>query len=171
MLKLNEIQMRDPFVLRHDPEGRYYLYGSTDPDIWKGKAIGFDVYCSRDLEHWEGPYPAFRPDADFWSDRNYWAPEVHAYRGRYYMFATLWSSFRNGRYAQGLARSPSGKIAGPWIQRNEPIYESDGGHGMLFETFEGELMLALHTPNRTPLERPVFLRLREDSGGLGLAGD
>lgn len=291
MPKLNEIQMRDPFVLRHDPEGRYYLYGSTDPDIWKGKGIGFDVYCSRDLEHWEGPYPAFRPDADFWSDRNYWAPEVHAYRGRYYMFATfkaegrcrgtqvlvadhpvgpfrphsdgpvtprewecldgtlwvdeegtpwivfchewvqivngtvcalplspelyravgeplelfaardaewvepvknglgyvtdgpylrrgrdgsllmLWSSFRNGRYAQGIARSPSGNVAGPWIQRNEPIYESDGGHGMIFETFEGEPMLALHTPNRTPLERPIFLRLREESDGLSLAGD
>lgn len=88
-LTKEQIQMRDPFVLKQESEGCYYLYGSTDPDIWKGKAIGFDVYTSRDLADWEGPFPAFRPDPDFWSDTNYWAPEVHAYQGKYYMFATF----------------------------------------------------------------------------------
>src|SRR5690606_382002 len=34
-------------------------------------------------------FPAFRPEPDFWSDTNYWAPEVHAYEGAYYMFATF----------------------------------------------------------------------------------
>ncbi len=288
----DQIQMRDPFVLRHDGEGCYYLYGSTDPDIWKSKGIGFDVYRSQDLEQWEGPFPAFRPEADFWSDKNYWAPEVHAYQGKYYMFATfkadgvcrgtqvliaehplgpfrphsdgpvtprdwecldgtlwvddegtpwmifchewvqikngtvcalrlspvldraigepielfaardakwveavksvkhgigyvtdgpfahrcedgtlllLWSSFRGGRYAQGTARSMNGGIEGPWVQQSDPIYESDGGHGMIFKTFEGDLFLALHTPNATPLERPVFLPLLEQDGRLRLA--
>src|SRR5690554_4562248 len=89
MLTKEDIQIRDPFVLPMKSEGQYYLFGSTDKDIWKSKATGFDVYRSRDLEAWEGPYPAFRPPAGFWSDRNYWAPEVHEYRGRYYMFATF----------------------------------------------------------------------------------
>ncbi len=288
-LKKEQIQMRDPFVLRHEPEGCYYLYGSTDPDIWKSKGIGFDVYRSKDLEHWEGPFPAFRPEANFWSDKNYWAPEVHAYSGKYYMFATfktdgvcrgtqvliadhplgpfvphsdgpvtprdwecldgtlyvdgqgepwmifchewvqivngticairlspgldkaigqpielfaarnaawvepvknglgyvtdgpfvhrcadgtlllLWSSFRGGRYAQAIARSANGEIDGHWEHLPEPIYESDGGHGMIFRTFGGELLLALHTPNKTPLERAVFLPLVEQDGRLKLA--
>ncbi|MCD9021045.1 family 43 glycosylhydrolase [Cohnella silvisoli] len=41
------------------------------------------------LKQWEGPIPAFRPSPDFWSDRHYWAPEVHALNGRYYMFASF----------------------------------------------------------------------------------
>ncbi len=89
MLTKADIQIRDPFVLPIEESGLYYLYGSTDKDIWKGKATGFDVYRSKDLENWEGPFPAFRPPADFWSDTNYWAPEVHIYKGRYYMFATF----------------------------------------------------------------------------------
>ena len=65
MLTKDQIQMRDPYVLRQDAERRYYLYGSTDANIWSGKATGFDVYRSTDLEAWEGPFPAFRPDEDF----------------------------------------------------------------------------------------------------------
>ena len=89
MIKKEHIQLRDPFVIRHDEHNCYYLYGSTDKDIWRGPVTGFDVYRSTDLVDWEGPFPAFRPEADFWSDTNYWAPEVHAYQGEYYMFATF----------------------------------------------------------------------------------
>jgi arabinan endo-1,5-alpha-L-arabinosidase len=286
MLTKDQIQMRDPYVLRQDDERCYYLYGSTDKNIWTGKATGFDVYKSADLEAWEGPFPAFRPDEDFWADTNYWAPEVHAYRGKYYMFATfkaesvrrgtqiliadhplgpfkphsdgpvtprdwecldgtlyvddegkpwmifchewvqikvgtvcalqltsdlkeavgepiemfaaddaswvepvkdgaafvtdgpfayrgakgefllLWSSFKGGKYAQAIARSASGTIAGPWIHEAEPLFAHDGGHGMIFKTFEGRIMLALHSPNQTPNERPIFFELAEEDGRL-----
>ncbi|MET8976373.1 glycoside hydrolase family 43 protein [Streptomyces sp. NPDC004539] len=88
-LTLDGIQIRDPFVL-HDPAGSvYHLYGSTDPNIWDGPGTGFDTYRSTDLRHWEGPFAAFRPPAGFWSEGSFWAPEVHAYRGRWYMFATF----------------------------------------------------------------------------------
>ncbi|MEX1031425.1 MAG: family 43 glycosylhydrolase [Paenibacillaceae bacterium] len=89
MLKRDQIQLRDPYVLRDDAHNCYYLYGSTDTNIWKTQATGFDVYRSADLVQWEGPFPAFRPEPGFWSDRNYWAPEVHMYHGEYYMFATF----------------------------------------------------------------------------------
>ena len=286
--KRSEIQIRDPFVLRHDGEGCYYLFGSTDKDIWKSKGTGFDAYRSTDLENWEGPFPAFRPEPGFWADRNFWAPEVHEYRGRYYMFATfkaegvcrgtqilaadhplgpfrphsdgpvtprdwecldgtlyvdgdgrpwmvfchewvqiyngticalplsedlreaagepvelfaakdapwtepvkggagyvtdgpflyrsrdgqllmLWSSFRHGKYAQGVARSVSGDVLGPWVQEEEPLYNDDGGHGMLFRTFDDRLMLTLHAPNKTPDERMVLIELEESAGRLRL---
>jgi arabinan endo-1,5-alpha-L-arabinosidase len=89
MPALHDIQIRDPFVLPVPEEGRYHLFGSTDPNIWSGPATGFDTYWSTDLEEWHGPQPAFRPAADFWSHTEYWAPEVHRYDGAFYMFATF----------------------------------------------------------------------------------
>jgi len=68
----------------------------------------------------------------------------------------LWSSFSEGGYTQGLAASDNGEITGAFRQL-PPLYENDGGHGMLFRTFEGRTMLALHQPNRHLEERPVFL--------------
>lgn len=88
-MHLDDIQIRDPFVLRVPGDGRYWLFGSTDENIWSGPAIGFDTYWSTDLEEWNGPVEAFRPAADFWSHTQYWAPEVHAHAGEYFMFATF----------------------------------------------------------------------------------
>lgn len=88
-MRLDEIQIRDPFVLPLQEEGRYWLFGSTDENIWSGPATGFDTYWSDDLENWNGPIPAFRPAADFWSQTQYWAPEVHQHGGAFHMFATF----------------------------------------------------------------------------------
>jgi len=87
-LRSDQIQLRDPFVVTVFAEGRYYLFGSTDTNIW-GPGYGFDCYTSQDLQEWEGPRPVFRPHPDFWSEENFWAPEVYAYRGRYYLLATF----------------------------------------------------------------------------------
>lgn len=291
MLTIKDVQIRDPFVVADAKTGSYYLFGSTDPNIW-GKGTGFDVYVGKDLANWEGPFPVFRPDTDFYAEDNFWAPEVHEYKGKYYMFATflrkdnrkrgtailaadslmgpfvphsegpvtpeewfsldgtlhvdgegrpwmvfchewvqtgdgevcavklsddlreaigepillfkaseapwttslnhprypdrdnyvtdgpyvfrasggellmLWASFQDGKYAQGLSRSASGSILGPWAHDERPVYQNDGGHGMLFRTFEGQLMLTLHAPNKTPLERPLFIAMTEVDGGL-----
>jgi hypothetical protein len=78
----------------------------------------------------------------------------------------LWASIGPEGYAEGVARSESGTILGPWRQNPEPLFRRDGGHGMLFRTFEGELMLTLHRPNKSPDERPRFFRVREDGAGL-----
>ena len=290
-MRIQDIQMRDPFVLPVPEEGIYYLFGSTDKNIWK-EGKGFDVYTSRDLENWEGPIPVFRRPDGYFSELNFWAPEVHRRHGRYYMFATfrrkdnnllgtailsaeqptgpftlhssgpvtpedwtsldgtlyvddedqpwmvfchewqqvgdgeicamrltpdltaaasepvvlfrasesgwahpieaprypdrdnyvtdgpflfrsasgslfmLWASFMNGHYAQGIAKSVSGWLEGPWEHESKPLYDRDGGHGMLFRTWDGQLMLTVHAPNRTPDERPVFLRVQEDGDQL-----
>jgi len=283
MLKNADINIRDPYVLPIPEEQTYYLYGTTGSETWTDSATGFDYYTGTDLENWEGPFPAFRPSDDFWSDRNFWAPEVQPYRDRYYMFATfkaegisrgtqilvadsprgpfqplserpvtpddwecldgtlyvdtddhpwmvfchewvqvgdgeicairlsgdlttaisepqilfraseapwaeelnskgrigyvtdgpsmhrlpngnlimLWSSFSTGGYTVGIATSESNDIQGPWHQLPEPLYAGDGGHCMVFRSFDDQLFLALHRPNSTPDERPHFIPLRE----------
>lgn len=288
MLKNSDIHIRDPFVLPIRAEKRYVLYGTTGAEAWTNAASGIDCYTGTDLQHWEGPFPAFRPPTDFWADRNFWAPEVHAYRGRYYMFASfkaegvcrgtqilaadspngpfapisdgpvtprdwecldgtlfvdandqpwivfchewvqvgdgeicalrlsddlafgiepprllfhaseapwaqeinskgrkgyvtdgpslhrlangtlimLWSSFSTGGYTVGIAQSTTGDILGPWQQHPEPLYAGDGGHCMVFRTFDDQLCLAFHRPNPSPDERPVFVPLRETESTL-----
>lgn len=291
VLKNKDIQIRDPFIYVNENDRKYYMFGSTDKNIW-GEGTGFDAYVSEDLENWEGPYPVFRPAEDFYSDRNFWAPEVHEYKGKYYMFATffrkdnekrgtailisdnllgpyrphsdgpvtpkewfsldgtlhvddqgtpwlifchewvqvqdgeicllklkddlsgpaeepktlfkaseapwptafqdkkrpyennyvtdgpfiykttsgelymLWASFIDNVYAQGLSKSVSGAINGPWVHEEQPLYREDGGHGMIFKTFDQKPVLTLHAPNKTPLERPIFIELEEKNGKL-----
>ncbi|NLF76788.1 MAG: family 43 glycosylhydrolase [Chloroflexi bacterium] len=89
MLKTSDIHLRDPFVLPVEAERQYYLYGTAGAHAWTESAAGFDYYTSPDLERWQGPFPAFRPPAGFWADRNFWAPEVHVYRGACYLFASF----------------------------------------------------------------------------------
>ncbi|MCL2242959.1 MAG: glycoside hydrolase family 43 protein [Treponema sp.] len=292
MPHIRDIQIRDPFILLENDS--YYLFGSTDKDIWKSAGVGFDMYISRPhagylqagLEEFDGPFPCFRPQENFWSKINFWAPEVYRYNNEYYMFATfkpvqgrrgtavlktqsldkyflpwsdgpvtppdwecldgtlyvdeqqkpwmifchewqqvtdgeicimpltddlkkasgsphllfkaseapwasefkgrvtgfvtdgpflytakngnllmLWSSFGpDGKYRIGLAVSESSRIEGPWKQQNEPLYSADGGHGMLFHSIEGKLYLAIHSPNNSPNERPVFIEMIEENG-------
>ncbi len=296
-MKINrlDIQIRDPFILPVPEEGLYYLFGTTDPDPWKSAGIGFNAYKSIDLENWEGPFCAFRPEKDFWATRNFWAPEVHRYGGFYYMFASfvaegqrrgtqilrstypagpylphsegpvtprdwacldgtlysdekgdpwivfchewvqvhdgeicamrlapdltrsigeplllfkgsaamwtkslprrdgssivdarvtdgpfiyktakgglvlLWSSLSPAGYALGAAISESGSLSGPWVQEARPVIDIDGGHGMVFQSFDGKLYIAYHKPNNTPMERFHYLELLESDNSLILA--
>ncbi|HBC88880.1 MAG TPA: glycoside hydrolase [Lentisphaeria bacterium] len=286
-MKSSDIQIRDPFILPVPEEGCYYLFGTTDKNAWGGPGTGFDCYRGKDLENWEGPITAFRPPKDFWATTQFWAPEVHRYEGKYYMFASfkadgvcrgtqilvsekpegpympltsgpvtprdwecldgtlfvddgddswivfchewlqvgdgticamriskdlkraadeplllfhgseapwgranhekkyvtdgpfiyhtassgllmLWSSDGKDGYAMGIAKSANGKITGPWTHEPEPIYGKDGGHGMIFRTFEGQLMMTLHRPNKTPEERPIIMRINDQDGVLSV---
>ncbi|MEO6875553.1 MAG: glycoside hydrolase family 43 protein [Opitutaceae bacterium] len=96
LLRASDIQIRDPFILPVPAERNYYLFGTTDKDSWgENPGAGFDAYRSRDLINWEGPFPVFRPEPGFWGTINFWAPEVHVWRGRFYMFASFKGSGRH----------------------------------------------------------------------------
>lgn len=97
------------------------------------------------------------------------------YKGKTGKLYMTWASFRNGVYTEGIAISPSGKLAGPWMQQAEPLYTNDGGHGMLFTTFDGKgtptrndalgspkLMMVLHAPNGREARPHIFEM--EDTG-------
>lgn len=85
-MKLQDIHIRDHFILLEG--GRYYLYGSRGNEAW-GKATGLDVYESDDLVSWSGPSVVFTPPEGFWADMHFWAPEVHQYHGKFYMFVSF----------------------------------------------------------------------------------
>lgn len=279
MILREHLQIRDPFIFPMPSELRYYLFGTTDTNPWNARGKGFEAYTSEDLVHFDGPHTVFSPPPGFWGTHDFWAPEVHRYRGMYYMFATftsiqrrrgtqvlsspsllgpyaplgnravtpfewecldgtlyvdrqgdpwivfchewvqihdgtvcamrlsedlthaisdpivlfhasdacwpsarlrrdgsgrcdayvtdgpflrrlpdgtllmLWSSTTEHGYAMGQAHAPNGRIEGPWIQHNVPLIAADGGHGMVFTDFSGDLHVVCHTPNTTPHER------------------
>jgi arabinan endo-1,5-alpha-L-arabinosidase len=113
-MNLSDIHIRDPFILPVPSERRYYLYGTMGPYAWTESAPGFDCLISDDLKNWEGPVPVFRPPAGFWADRNFWAPEVYAYRGRYFMSA----SFKAARICRGTQILAADSPRGPFLPLN-----------------------------------------------------
>lgn len=63
-------------------------------------------------------------------------------RGRLGM---IWTSWVYDTYTQGVAYSESGTLNGPWLQEKEPITPPNFGHGMLFRTFDGKTLMAVHS--------------------------
>jgi len=57
----------------------------------------------------------------------------------------IWTSWIYDVYTQGVAYSTSGTLDGPWVQEKEPITPPNFGHGMLFTTLDGKLLMSLHS--------------------------
>ena len=110
---------------------------------------------------------------NFGGEKTYVTDGVFLYRspssGNLYM---IWSSFHNGSYAIGVARSKTGHITGPWIQQNEPMMNRDGGHGMIFTGFDGQPRLILHGPNSPEgAERARIFTISDNGETLVLTGE
>lgn len=85
-MKKSDINIRDPFVLVED--GKFYLYG-TRAKSFGSRVGGVDVYISSDLEEWSEPYEVLDSEKYGLNRDVNWAPEVHKYNGKYYMFITF----------------------------------------------------------------------------------
>ena len=85
MILRKDIVVRDPFVFKEDD--MYYLYASRH---FKGDEYPcFVCFRSKDLENFEEPVVIFRGGNGFWGTKDYWAPELHKYNGKYYLFASF----------------------------------------------------------------------------------
>lgn len=147
-MTLDEIAIRDPYILADEHTGLYYLYASSPLPLEKG----FCVYVSEDLQGWQAPRSVFVADKEFWAQDEFWAPEVHFYCGRYYMFATF-GARGIGRTSQILvASNPLGPFAlhsGPlapndWYALDATLYIKDGEPYTIFshewvQIFDGEM--------------------------------
>ena len=141
-----------------------------DGTLWVENGTPYMVYCHEWVEALDGemnlvelkkdlsapvgaPQRLFCASAAEWSTgsdrkeyKTYVTDGCFLYRSKTGKLLMMWSSFKDGTYAVGLAESDTGKIIGPWRQQKEPIF-INGGHSMLFTDFEGRLCLVLHSPN------------------------
>lgn len=83
----------------------------------------------------------------------------------------IWSSFGEKGYAVGVAESESGSVRGPWVQHPEPLFKENGGHGMIFTTFDDRLLLTLHQPNSGDSIRARFFELIDIGDDLILSSN
>lgn len=280
-MKIKDINIRDPFILPF--KNKYYMYGTR-----VGIQTGFDVYESTDLINWSNPKSTFEITDDFWATIDAWAPEVHYYNGKFYMFASfkspnayrgtqilvcdtpngqfvpltakpitpddrecldgtfyidkngnphivfchewvqiengtvcemelshdlthavteprvlwsakdykdvkmvfndaakgyvtdgpflyrsksgilfaIWSSFNEKGYTALVSQSDNGDIDGCWSVCDTPLSAIDGGHGMIFEGFDGKEYFVMHKPNESTLERPIITELKEKNQAI-----
>jgi len=90
MPKRDEIRIRDPFILTDFENKCYYMYGTTALERGTLRAKNtFSVYKTHDLENFSEPTVLFDGGkVGFWADKDFWAPEVHKYNGKYYLFGS-----------------------------------------------------------------------------------
>ncbi|MEX2602296.1 MAG: glycoside hydrolase family 43 protein [Balneolaceae bacterium] len=157
---------------------------TLDGTLWEEDGIPYMIYChewvqivdgaismvqlSEDLSETVGEYEVmFRGSAAAWNrpgEPTHWVTDgpwfYTSKSGKLFM---VWSGFSHTGYTVGLAVSESGRLEGPWVQQDEPLYSDDGGHPALFETFDGRLVMSLHSPNGGPETRQLFFEM-EDTG-------
>ena len=143
MKKRQKIRIRDPFILTDLENGCYYMYGTTSLEDGSTRAgATFSVYKSYDLESFEEPKVIFDgAKAGFPYDRDYWAPEVHRYNGKYYLFGSCKASGKCRTTRIFVSDSPDGEYlpvsdksitpAG-WECLDGTFYVEDGTPYMVF---------------------------------------
>ena len=57
----------------------------------------------------------------------------------------IWTSWIYDVYTQGVVYSESGTLDGPWVHEKDPITPANFGHGMLFKTLDGKLLMSVHS--------------------------
>lgn len=88
-VSIDDINIRDPFVYADRATKTYYLYQSSTKVVDGHERGGVQVWRSKDLKRWQEPVQVFTCPADNYLTGRVWAPEMHVYKGRYYLFLTL----------------------------------------------------------------------------------
>lgn len=99
-----------------------------------------------------------------WNTDGYITDGPCFYRTKGGKLLMLWSSFGDSGYSVGVAQSSNGKLSGKWTQ-NKRLFETDGGHAMIFKTFEDKMILTLHQPNSGDI-RARFFEIEEKNETL-----
>jgi hypothetical protein len=106
LINVADLRIRDPFVFTDNANGRYLMVASMRNR--QPGARGWECYASKDLQDWQPPVTVFTPPTGFWADRDFWAPEIHAFRDKFYLFGTLSAERANRGTQVFVADSPLG---------------------------------------------------------------
>lgn len=130
----------DPFVLQTDHG--YYMYG-TDPtgDCSDGRI--FPLLHSIDTVHWTSLGGALEPPADRTPASSFWAPEVVAVDGAFWMYYSIGTEDADHHLRVARAEHPAGPFRDcganlthdlPFAIDPSPFRDADGNWWMLFAT-------------------------------------
>jgi beta-xylosidase len=145
---------------------------TLDATLWIDKdGKPYMIYCYEWLQNWNGTIEkiGLKPDLSgttgkrkllFFASESPWSRDKYEGGGEGpnkvtdgpYLFRTstgrlgmIWTSWIYNVYVQGVAYSQSGTLDGPWTHEKDPITPPNFGHGMLFYTLEGKLLMAIHS--------------------------
>jgi hypothetical protein len=90
-LALSDFYAHDPFIFADATGKTYYLYTAIGARQSPNDHAGVVAYKSTDLKSWQGPHLVFSVPEGIWANPadGAWAPEVHRYREKFYLFVTL----------------------------------------------------------------------------------
>jgi len=165
-----DIWIRDPFILPVAETQTYYMVFCHEWVQIKDGTMEL-VQLKDDLSGVVGePKTLFRASEAKWARPMFFAKDSYVtdgpflYRTKTGRLLMIWSSFgEKHTYTVGISYSTTGKVAGPWKQSDEPLLAIDGGHGMIFKTFDGRLVMPIHQPNQGGTIRARLFEL-EDVG-------
>jgi len=159
------VPMEDPVYLPADKP-------TLDGTLWVDRdGKPYMVYCYEWLQNWNGTMEKIelKPDLSgsigegevlFRASDSPWSKERDEvgniipnkvtdgpwlFRTQTGKLGMLWTSWVFNVYTQGVAYSESGTLDGPWVHEKEPITPPDYGHGMMFRTFDGKLLMSVHS--------------------------
>lgn len=102
----------DPFMLKLSAN-EYYMYCTS-------AANGFYCWRSEDMVHWTDKKMCYVMKTDAWCYECFWAPEVVAYEGKYYMFYTAKKVDDGLRIGLAVSDTPDGPFED---YKNEPLFD------------------------------------------------
>lgn len=173
------------------PLGLFHVHSQViTPDTWEcldgtlyidKKGIPYMVFCHEWVQIKDGavcavqlsddltkpvsePWVLFFASEPSWADKEalrYVTDGPYFYRTKTGELLLFWSSLRDGQYVEAIAKSSNGDIDGTWTNQDQLLYDKDGGHGMAFESLNGQLYFTLHAPNTNYHENPVFLKVKD----------
>lgn len=186
------VEITDGHITPHDwdaIDGTLYIDKNGEPWMifvheWTSMpdGVGDMSYAklSEDLTHFTSePVRMFKANEPFWAF-NHVTDGPCPYRTKDGSLIMLWSNIIPTQgYAVGIARSSNGEIDGEWSHDLFPLYSKgayhplDGGHGMIFETLDGRLMLSIHSPNSSDevMTHAIFLELEDTGETLQIKSD
>jgi GH43 family beta-xylosidase len=121
LLKTRDIRIRDPYIYADPKSKMYYMYAQAANRQNSG-FTGVEVYTSKDLCHWHPPRTVLTLPDDA-GIRAVWAPEMHTWNGRYYLFVTLtYDRTLTGKKPVELENWPAMHVRGTHIfQADSPL--------------------------------------------------
>ncbi len=159
---------------------------ALDGNIWEEDGKLYLIYCYEWVQAGDGAieYIELKPDLSGTvgtshhickaSDGRAWNTDAvtdgcFIFRTQTGRLGMIWTCWRSGVYVQGVAYSDNGKLTGNWSHSQSPITPDNHGHGMMFRTFDGQLLMSIHSNRNIDLnsqhfERHPTLFVMDDSG-------